>query len=202
VGRAIRSNSLRVMGTVVLISLVVGSSAAISSYNVQTTSYMSDGTYSMALYLRVNANGTVIANEGLIGSRAYAVSGVPFLPVGGATTAFQSPELLMFGFVNRTSVVGRIRLVPFNQITIDSDSPFELPGIQAEADWAVLLLAPVDSIPAEYAHYDVRYALESLWIEGEYTAYANFYPSQLLQTAHQSRYLIYQDSEESLLFLG
>ena len=202
VGRSVRSNRLRAVGLVLVLSLVLGSSAAISSYNVHTTSHMSDGTYSMALYVRVNADGSVIANEGLIGSRVYAVSGVPFLPVGGATTAFQSPELLMFGFVNRTDISKRIRLVPPGQLTIDSDSPFELPGIQAEADWAFFLLATVDNVPQEYAHYDVRYALESRWLEGQYTAYANYYPSPLLQTAHESRYLIYQDSEESILFLG
>ena len=201
-GRSVHSNRLRAVGIILVLSLVAGSSAAISAYNVQATSHMSDGTYSMALYVRVNANGAVIANEGLIGSRASAVSGVPFLPVGGATTAFQSPELLMFGFVNRTNVLSEIRLVPFTQLTIDSDSPFELPGVQAEADWAFFLLASVDSIPQAYTHYDVHYALESRSLEGQYTAYANFYPSLLLQTAHQSRYAIYQDSEESIFFLG
>ena len=178
------------------------SSVSISSYDLALVSHMANGSYNVAQYLRYDTAGTVITNEGLTGSRVHAISGIPYLPVGGATTAFQSPELLMFGFVDRSRVAGQIVSIPLNHLSVDADSPFELLDVQAEADWVGLLQAPVGAIPASYANYQVRYLLEVRAYPGEFTAYGNLYPAILLQTASVERYAVYQDSLSTIYFLG
>lgn len=193
---------LRFIAVVGVIGLMIASSAAITQYNIRTTSSMPSQTYSLALYVKYTTKGTVLFNEGLIGERVAAIANGPFLPVGGATTAFQSPELLIYGFVNRSGVLQQIFPLPLNELSVGSDSPFELRGVQAEGDWAYILLSPVDNIPAQYAHYNVTFLMESKWLAGQYTAYGNIYPSKLLQTADQERYVTYEDSSQSMFYLG
>ena len=108
----------------------------------------------------------------------------------------------MFGFVDRSRIVGQIVSIPLNHLSADADSPFELLGVQAEADWVGLLQAPVGAIPASYANYQVKYVLEVRAYPGEFTAYDNLYPSMLLQTASVERYAVYQDSLTTIYFLG
>lgn len=198
-GRSRRARTVAIAGAM---SLMIVSSAAIAGYNLRTTSGMSMETYSLALYVKYGTSGTVLFNEGLIGERVVAIANRPYLPVGGATTAFQSPELLIFSFVNRTDILSQITLLPLSQINVGSDSPFDLQGVQAEGDWAYILLSPVNNIPSRYAHYDVTYLMESKWLYGQYTAYGNIYPSKLLQTAREQRYVAFQDSYASMYYLG
>ena len=184
------------------VGFLVASSAAIAGYDLRLTPAMPHETYCAALYVRDLASGTVITNEGLIGSRLHAISGVPYLPVGGATTAFQSPELLMFRFLNVTLIRGEIVQVPPQQLTVDSDSLFVLPTVQAEADWDAMMRSTVDAMPARYSIYSVRYLFESKVLTGRYTAYGNVYPSALSASAHATRYLAYDDEAGRMFFLG
>ena len=200
--KRIRSSKRRAFAIAATAAFVLVSSVSISSYDLALVSHMANGSYNVALYLRYDTAGTVITNEGLTGSRVHAISGIPYLPVGGATTAFQSPELLMFGFVDRSRVAGQIVSIPLNHLSVDADSPFELLDVQAEADWVGLLQAPVGAIPASYANYQVRYLLEVRAYPGEFTAYGNLYPAILLQTASVERYAVYQDSLSTIYFLG
>jgi len=200
--KRIRSSKRRAFAIAATAAFVLVSSVSISSYDLALVSHMANGSYNVAQYLRYDTAGTVITNEGLTGSRVHAISGIPYLPVGGATTAFQSPELLMFGFVDRSRVAGQIVSIPLNHLSVDADSPFELLDVQAEADWVGLLQAPVGAIPASYANYQVRYLLEVRAYPGEFTAYGNLYPAILLQTASVERYAVYQDSLSTIYFLG
>lgn len=185
-----------------ILGIMVVSSAAITTYNIRTITSMSPETYTIALYVKSATSGTVVFNEGLIGERVDSIAVIPFLPVGGATTAFQSPELLIYGFVNRSKMDRQIYPLPLSQLTVDSDSPFELDGVQAEGDWVYILLSPVGNIPAQYAHYNASYVMESRWLSGRYTAYGNLYPSQLLVTAHDERYVTFEDSTVAMYCLG
>ncbi len=202
ISRRVHPRKLRIAAVAFIVGFMVLSSTAIARYNVQTTTGMSSETYTVALYVKYTTSGTVVFNEGLIGARVDSIALVPYLPVGGATTAFQSPELLIYGFVNRSVVLRQIYSIPLSQLSVDSDSPYELVGVQAEADWAYMLLSPVSDIPVQYAHYDAMYVMESKWLEGRYTAYGNIYPSTLLLTARVERYVTFQDAYTSMYCLG
>jgi len=127
---------------------------------------------------------------------------MPYLPVGGATTAFQSPDLLMFGFVDRNQTAKSIVPIPLGELTVDSDSPFLLPNVQAEADWVAILSSPVGSISSRFDVYHVTYALESKTYPNEFTGYGQRYPSPLLASANEQRYITYEDTDSVLIYIG
>lgn len=200
--KRIRSPHRRLVGTVIIAGFVLLSSAAISGYDLIVTSHMQDDTYNTATFVRYYTTGTIITNEGLVGSRIHAISSASYLPVGGATTSFQSPELLMFGFVDPGFVIQNVAQVPPGQLTVDSDSFFVLPGIQAENDWATIMESSVDGVSPAYGHYHVMYALESKNLLGEYAAYGNVYDSLLMRTALEFRYKVFENGQSTMFYLG
>ena len=200
--RRFRSNRIRSLAAASCLVLFVVSSFAIVDYDLGITPSMSSGTYNLGLYVQGHTTGTIITNEGLIGSRLHAISGMPYLPVGGATTAFQSPDLLMFGFVDRNQTAKSIVPIPLGELTVDSDSPFLLPNVQAEADWVAILSSPVGSISSRFDVYHVTYALESKTYPNEFTGYGQRYPSPLLASANEQRYITYEDTDSVLIYIG
>ncbi len=148
--------------------------------------------YSLALYSMETRGGSWVFSEGLEGARVSAISGVKYLPVGGATTAFQGPELLTFGYLDRNGLT--IRPLKITDLTIESDSPFFLDGVQAEADWAALHGANVDSMPSGLVNaYQPRYLVTDNAHPFSYYAYGRYYPSQLALSAASQRYAVYSD---------
>src|SRR5207249_9990686 len=117
--------------------LLVSSAEYVVNYDLQTSPFVDDWSYTYGLYIRHSTRGTVVANNGVLGSEIFLVSGHPYLPVGGATTAFQSPELLIFGFVDKNNL--RVYPVPVTELTVDSDTPVTLVGVQADADCVQIL---------------------------------------------------------------
>jgi len=148
-----------------------------------------------------NTHGTVIANDGTMGSEIYLVSGHPYLPVGGATTPFQSPELLIFGFVNRTGLI--IVQVPISDLTLESDSPFLLEGVQAEADWATLLGHTPQTVPVRILQtYNPKYLVENKQAAAGFFAYGTTYSSPFILTVHESSYKVFDVAGQSLWYVG
>lgn len=189
-----RSARIRTATICVVVLMVFATTTPIVAYDFSRTGSMSDQLYSFSLYsAQVKRQGSWVFNDGLLGAQVAAVSGRPFLPNGGATTSFQGPELLMFGFVDRNSLV--IRPLPLRDITIESDSMFGLQGVQAEADWAALLSSSVDAIPSKLAQqYQPHYLVANTAFPDYFYAYAHYYDSSLLRSAQASRYVIYCDS--------
>jgi len=200
--RRFRSRRMQALAAATCIAVFLASSWAIVNYDLGITTSMSSRTYDLSLYAKERLSGTVITNEGLLGSRLHAISGMPYLPVGGATTPFQSADLLLFGFVDRNDAARTIFLVPLTQLTVDSDSPYVLPGVQAEGDWVAILKSPVSAPATQYHAYNVTYALESKEFPNEFTAYGNRYPSALYLSASNERYKVYEDSGSILFYLG
>jgi len=200
--RRFRSRRLRALAAASCIAVFLVSSLAIVNYDLATTTSMSPGTYNLSLYVKEHPSGTVVTNEGLIGSRLHAISGMPYLPVGGATTPFQSADLLLFGFIDRDAALRTIVLIPLTSLTVDSDSSYVLPGVQAEADWVAILKSPVSAPSPQYHSYNVTYALESKEFPNEFTAYGNRYPSALYVSASTERYEVFEDSASILFYLG
>src|SRR5256712_12896026 len=92
---------------------------------------------------------TLVATDGLIGIQVGAISGNGLLPVGGAGTTFRSPERLAYGFYKGSEVGSAISRIPLLGLTIDSDSLWSVPNIQAEQDWVTILNSPFGQIPMD-----------------------------------------------------
>jgi len=181
--------------------VLVASSGYIVNYNLQTSPFVDDWSYTHGLYVLQSTRGTVIANDGVLGSEIFLASGHPYLPVGGATTAFQSPELLIFGFVDKNNL--RVYPVPVTDLTVDSDTPFTLVGVQAEADWVQILDGTPGSIPSRlYATYSPTYLAENWDTWGGYTAYGHVYGSPFINAVHQQSYKAFEIQGQTLWYLG
>lgn len=183
------------------LAVTVGSANYVLAFDLQAQPFMDNESYVHGLYVLWNTHGTVIGNDGTMASEIYLVSGHPYLPVGGATTPFQSPELLIFGFVNKSSM--SIVQISVSDLTLESDSPFLLEGVQAEADWATLLDHLPQNVPARiWQTYDPQYLAENKAAAGGYFAYGRTYPSAFIASVHTGSYKIFEGEDESLWYIG
>jgi len=198
--RLAKSHQRKLTLVAAIVAFALASGQAIVSYDLAHDSSMSYKEYNLGLYSRMTGGGTWLFTDGLEGARVASVEGHPYLPVGGATTAFQGPELLIFGYLDR----GKLSIHPLRpgDLTIESDSPFVLEGVQAEADWATMLMSPADSIPPNLVQvYDPRYLVTMDQNPYQYYAYGRLYPSDLAVSVDASRYAIYSDGDVTVWFL-
>jgi len=160
-----------------------------------------DHTYATALYVRdMNAPGTMIANDGLTGVRVAAISGVRVLPIGGAGTTFQSPELLAYHFYSGNDV--NIVRTDITSVTIESDSPWVATGLNAEEDWVGILESPYGPLPPRLSsHYHPSYYLEVNQLAGSYFAYGHTYCSDLGLSVRGNAYRLYDNGVETVWWL-
>ena len=182
---------------------ISGFSVYVLNVEISRTSVMSSETYNTGLYVKgLWAPGTIVANDGLMGIRIGAISGAQMLPVGGAGTTFQSPELLIFGFYSPDELNSGITRVALQDLTLESDSLWIAPDIQAELDWAQILQSKHGSIPEPLnLRYRPAYLLELKTAPGRFLAYENAYCSDLGLWAHDNRYVVYDNGEETLWWL-
>jgi hypothetical protein len=191
VGRANRKRLRAALWAILLVVLLL-STQTIVSYDIRAVTYMTEQEYATALYISELPEGTALFNDGLLGARLYAVVGRAYLPVGGATTPFQSPELLIFGFVTPEELF--IEQIPLTELTIESDSPFVVRNVQSEADWVQLMGSDVGDIPLRLRIiYDPRYLIEDKALYGSFYAYRNVYASPLSLSIHASRYKTFEN---------
>lgn len=182
---------------------VAGFSAFVLGIETQRIPVLDDATYSTGLYVQhLRAPGTMVANDGLTGVRVAAVAGVYVLPVGGAGTTFQNPELLAYRFYTPDDVKSRLVQVPLGDLTIESDSLWEALGINAELDWVTIAQSAYWQIPTRLdQQYQPSYLLESDSAAGRFVAYGNEYCSNLALSAHFSAYRIYDNGAQSVWWL-
>ncbi len=181
--------------------VTIASSYYVIEINLESQPYATDSAYTHGLFVLHSTEGTIVANDGILGSELFMVSAHPYLPVGGATTSFQSPELVMFGFVNRSDL--RIYQLPISTLTIEDDSPFVLQNVQAEADWATLLSNSPGSVPAFIlATYHPRYLAEDWRSQGGFSAYGKIYASPFVVGIHQTSYKVFEISGQTLWYVG
>src|SRR2546426_753992 len=199
--RRLNRPAIRVAFAAVSLAIAFVSAQLVVDFDLQIEPYIDDMTYTDGLYAKYETSGTILSNDGLIGSEMFAVSGRSYLPVGGATTAFQSPELLIFGFLNSSRL--RIMQIPIYELTIESDSPYRLLGVQAEADWADLLDHRHDAMPTRLiSAYHPAYLLENWGANGGYFAYGRTYPSPFVASVHEDCYKVFELPGKTLWFLG
>jgi hypothetical protein len=186
--------------SVVMVSALFAGSVAFANYmqdyEIKGGDYMSEHTYTTGLYARYMTEGTIVSNDGLIGSRISTITHRPYLPVGGATTVHYGPEQLSFRFVDPSDV--QVVQVPLTELTVESDSPFAVTGTpKAVEHWAQIMDNSLESDTAQsrLEEYGVRIAVEDKHFYGAYRAYGNiYYGAPFPNSVHWQRYKIYEES--------
>lgn len=192
----------------IAVACVLGISAfsvAIVQVEVERGTVVSEANYTTALYLQSLPQGNFVANDGLTTIRIAAVSGRGGLPVGGAGTTAQSPEILIMGAYSPSEIKGRERRFLLQELTIEDDSPFWLDNLDVLSDWQhKLLWLDVDSNATHEMRdrYSLQYYLELNEIRGEYQAFGNVYSgspfSNFALSVHAKRYRVYAGTTEDL----
>ena len=197
------------MGKAVVVASVVaisGFSIGILEIEVDRTTSVSSGTYSTALYLASLPGGNFVANEGLMGVRVAAISGRSVLPVGGAGTTSQSPELLVMGLYEPSEIFAREDRIPLGELTIEDDSPFRVEGIDSLLDWQVrILFLRADQVANRtIEEHALVYYVELEDFRGAYSAFGNTYRgdpfSNFALSCQATRYKIYDGSSEDIFY--
>lgn len=192
----------------IAVACVLGISAfsvAVLQVEVERGTVISEANYTTALYLQSLPEGNFVANDGLTTIRIAAVSGRGGLPVGGAGTTSQSPEILIMGAYNASEIRQRERRIPLTELTIEADSPFSLENLDALSDWQhKILWLDVDS-PGTHemeGRYSLQYYLELNEIRGAYYGFGNTYSgvpfSNFALSVHEKRYRLYNGTTEDL----
>jgi hypothetical protein len=174
-------------------------SAGILRYEVNHSPMMSLDTYSTALYVKSMTPGQVVlSNDGLRGVQVASTAGCAYLPVGGASTLFQSPELLAYRFFGPGEVIASLYRVSIGDIGLDSDSPFFTSSIQAEGDWVSIMRSGYGAQTEVMLRYHPTLYLETGMSNASFFAYGNTYASTFARTMYLSAYKIYDDGSQSI----
>ena len=200
------SRKHRRLGRVAVVASLLATAGfgfVVLQYEVGRATSMNDATYTAALYLESAPAGNFVTNNGLMGVQVSAISGRGGLPVGGASTTHQSPELLAMGAVDVSKIQENERRIPLTDLTIEDDSPFYLVNVDARTDWVVKILGnPVDTVKVTRTRgepivslYRIQYFLEDDTFRSAFTAFGTPYrlPEQnrFAISVHQERYKIY-----------
>ena len=197
-------NALPKLRSVFLISIIAGSiisSAAIVNYEQQVEVQLKASVFNGGLYLRNAVGEPFLSNSGSLGVQSHAISGLPYLPIGGSTTAFQGPEILAFGYLAPSDV--RPRLIPIGSLTIEDDSFFVLEGVNFEVIWADMLSRPLgdQNVVQQLSRYDIQYYVENRALPGSFEAYGNTYASPFAVSVASDRYVIFESPDVSIYYL-
>ncbi len=185
-----------------LFAAILVTTVAVQEYEASRTIFPDSETYDTSLYLLVYGRGTLVANDGLMGIQIAAFSSLPYLPIGGAGTNFQSPELLAFGFFSREEIESQITRISLSDLTIESDSPFVAGGIQAELDWVRILQSPSGAMPAQLLQrYHPSYFVENQAYSSAFTAYGNTYCSNFAFSVREGSYRIFDSGAQSVWYV-
>lgn len=178
-------------------------SAGILRYEVAHSPIMSLDTYSAAVYVRGMTPGQVVlSNDGLRGVQVASTAGCAYLPVGGASTLFQSPELLAYRFFGPGEVIASLSRVSLGDISLDSDSPFFSSSIQAERDWVSIMQSSYGAQIDLMTRYHPTLYLETGTRNASFFAYGSTYDSTFARTMYLNAYKIYDDGSQSIWSIG
>lgn len=177
-------------------------STAILQYEVSNVTSLQPGTYSTATYLASTQRPGIIANDGLLGVRIASICGCAYLPIGGAGTTFQGPELLAYGYYTPSEVFQNLTRIPLFDLTLDSDSPWVVNSIQSELDWVKIMESPYSRHSAVLERYNPVLLVENRNVGLNFYAYGNTYPSSFVQSASDGAYLVYESQGEAVYYVN
>ena len=185
-----------------LLAFSLASTLYVVNYEVDVEQYLSTTVYDGGIYLRHMGEGTFVANSGIVGVQMHAISGVSYMPIGGATTASQGPEILVFGFMRPEEM--QVRLIPIGSLTIEDDSFFVLDDVNFEVIWATLMSTPVSDMSArrDLARYGIEYFVASRELPQSFEAYGKIYESKFAASVEVERYVAYSSAAVDVYVLG
>lgn len=185
-----------------VVAFAVISSAWIVAFDLSLLEPMEGGVYGGGLYMRYAGRETFVANSGILGAQLHAVSGRPYMPIGGATTAQQGPEVLAFGFLDPTRM--RLSLIPLAKLTIEDDSFFSLDNVNLEQIWVELLTRPItdSQVREDIVTYRIQLYIEDRSYPASFVAFGNVYYSSFGASLQSERYFVYASPEFAAYYLG
>lgn len=166
------------------------------------TGGMSDKTYATSSFLKDKANGTSVANLGLLSSRISAFSGKACLPYGGCYAQSNSPEQLIYGSVKADEVV--TQPLPLSKIISERMLYVPINTLpSAKNDWAGFMdsFPWANKIKILSEKYNAYYFIEDVYVSGEYWHWKRYY-SRLLVNFHESGDKIYDNDRENIWYLS
>ena len=193
--------------TVLLLVICIVSSTVFSVFMLDHwqmyTGGMSDKTYATASFLSSDkANGTSVANSGVLSAQISAFSGKSCLPYGGAYAIWYTPEQLVYGSVKPDEVV--TRPLPLSAIISTRMLYAKIKALPNQKnDWAGLMsnFPWANKTKTISAKYDAHYVIEDVHILGGFW-YWKRYHSRLLFNLHESGNKIYVSGKENIWYLS
>jgi hypothetical protein len=197
------------IGTVIVVVAVVGS--VLASWELKdywrekypADMEIPDATYASALYLRYQSDGTIIANEGLLGGRLGALSGRPVLPFGGASYHRTGPQQIIWGYVRPDSVA--VQPIAIQAISFSTDELFLPVNVRnVEVDWeAMLFYRDPAQAAQELQRYGVHYVVVDQSLPNQFFSYGSARPSVLLATVlPTTSYVVYSNGAHAIWYVG
>jgi len=167
------------------------------------TSIMSDKICATASFLEDKANGTSVANSGILSSQLSSFSGEACLPYGGAYAQSTTPEQLIYGSVKPDEVVIGQLLSPSGIISRRKVYALKTKPSDAKKDWAdfVTSFPWANKTKIVSSKYDAHYVIEDVSIYGQFWHWKRQY-SRLLFNLHESGNKIYDNDGENIWYLS
>ena len=193
----------RVAFSILVICIVVstGFSWSMLDHWYMHTGGMSDKTQATASFLEDKANGTSVANYGLLSCRISAFSGEACLPYGGCYAQPRSPEQLIYGSVKADEV--ETRPLPLSKIISNRMLYKPINALSnAKSDWTKLMGSHhrANETKILCSKYDIQYAIEEVRYSGGYWYWKRYY-SRLLVSLQGSGNKIYVNGKENIWHL-
>jgi hypothetical protein len=193
----------------ILVTALVGSAMLFSwvAKDYWKDAYYTDGDtpdelYSAGLYALWTVDGTLAFNEGLSAGRVAAISGIPTVPVGGASIHWFSPQQLIYGFVDGQGV--SVKLIPFATISFNTDEiyiPVNVPN--AKDDYETIFYNHLNDARTGVVldRYGVHYVLLYVSSGDQFQSYI-WRPSPFVADVRSMTYQVFGTSSYSIWYVG
>lgn len=167
-----------------------------------TDGAISDELYSIGVYSNWTVDGTLASNEGLSAGRMAAVSGIPVLPVGGASIHWFSPQQLIYGFVDGRAV--SVKLIPLTTISFNTDEIYVPTNVaNAKDDYETIFYNRLHDSQTQtmLGRYGVRYVLLYTAAEDQFQSYI-WRPSPFVADVRAMTYKVFDSPSYALWYVG
>jgi len=204
--RSLRPDRQRIAASVIVLLLVgsIATSWIMKDYwrgRYSTDAGIPDSIYSTGIYVSEGTDGTILANDGLLGGQLAAVSGRAVLPLGGPSLHWTSPQQLLWGFVNPADV--GVRALDIMTISFNTDSIYVPVNVRnAEVDWEEVLYYAEPSVAVKNIQlYDVHFVTVDKRIPYEFKSYGFDRPSGYLVLMDLANYKIFDSTGQSIWYV-
>jgi len=197
--------SAATIAVTVLVATSLASSWVMKDYWKNT--YYTDGAtsnelYSTGVYVVWKTDGTVASNEGLSAGRLAAISGVPVLPLGGASNHWFSPQQLTYGFVDGRTV--GVRLIPMTTISFNTDEIYVSTNVaNAKDDYEMVFYNHLSDSQTQgvLGRYEIQYVMLYVPAGTQFQSYV-WRPSPFVADVTTMTYKVFSSPSYALWYVG